>query len=121
MHEPDTEITRAELAYVELLRWWSDVSLDDAQAAHVKAQEYGGSDLQVMGAALELAFGLAPGSGTEAVCQFYLLGKVARALDALAAGKTPSDDTLHDETVYAMMARRIRKVGGWPYDPKEVD
>jgi hypothetical protein len=57
---------------------------------------------------------LPQGSGAEAATLWYALGKVARAVAAYREGRLPSDDTLHDLSVYAMMARRIRQTGRWP-------
>jgi hypothetical protein len=103
-----------EFEAAALERWWRKISEGDLDDARTKAGEYGSADLQLMGAVLE-ALGWAPeGHGQEAAVHFYLLGKCARALGAYAEGRAPSEDTLHDETVYAMMARRLRQTGGWP-------
>ena len=47
----------------------------------------------------------------ELGCWFYISGKIERAFEALHRHELPSDDTVHDATVYSMMIRRIREVG----------
>lgn len=94
--------------------WWMETAKADLLAMGPKVEEYTASDLVLMGQFLEHWLGIPAGSGTEAACVFYLLGKVARAVAAYKEGRLPSIDTLHDSTVYSMMMRRIREVGGWP-------
>lgn len=90
--------------------WWEKTSASDFAEYYPKRTEYGSSDLQIMGDALELAYPPAPGfvvpwRNQELAITFYILGKVARALGAYLMGKVPSADTWHDITVYSMMAR----------------
>lgn len=102
--------------------WWQTESTRDMLATVPKAIEYGSSDLKAMGAQL---VALHPGVdamgaeerdrvGSEMAIAFYLLGKVARLFGAYERGGLPSDDTIHDVTVYSMMFRRVRETGGWP-------
>lgn len=106
-----------------LEEWWGEVSAGDAAAVVHKAMEYGSADLDVMGEALiaTSAFDTDGMSrqdrrklGQELALSFYLLGKVGRLFGAYANGKLPSDDTIHDATVYSMMLRRVRAEGAWP-------
>lgn len=96
--------------------WWEDVAAADAEAAAAKMGEYGSHDLVMIGDALTSMIGRAEASDAQKAelgCAFYLLGKLARAMEAYRHGKQPSDDTWHDVTVYSMMIRRIRATGGW--------
>lgn len=99
----------------EALRDWMHQTLeDDLKGLIPKAMEYGATDLEAMGATL-----MPNGSvqdGMEAACQFYLLGKAARAAAAYQEGRVASDDTLKDETVYSLMTRAIRHFGHWRID-----
>lgn len=120
--------------------WWMAAASGDLERLLPKVAEYTSADLEVMGAVMS-EWGLAgpegdgsvspantPGeggmgatlaggstaSGMEAACLWYILGKVARCVAAYKDGRLPSEDTLHDIVVYAMMARRIRETGQWP-------
>lgn len=91
--------------------WWIQTAELDLTGFLKKYDEYGHADLDVMGTAMEaLAETPEPhhGTGPEMAIMFYLLGKIARAFGAYAQGQLPSDDTLHDLAVYAMMARMHR-------------
>lgn len=81
-----------------------------------KAITYGGVDLDIMGEAMQhLIFhgdGVDSGSGVYAAIQFYLLGKISRAVGALERGRMPTPDTDDDLIVYAMMAKYVRLNGG---------
>lgn len=123
-HEPQHDIdlesrigpfTNATSSVVQKLKaWWEETFKGDFDAMAPKVGEYTASDLILMGQFMEHWLGLKPGSGAEAACMFYALGKVARAVSAYKEGRLPSEDTLHDLTVYSMMARRIRATGQWP-------
>lgn len=90
---------------LDIKEWWAHIAEDDADLFVSKSGEYGSVDLEIMGAAMELQ-GVAPkGGGQLAAIMFYALGKVARAISALDQGRWPSEDTLKDLTIYAMMAR----------------
>jgi hypothetical protein len=99
---------------LQLAAWWDETADDDLKAVMPKVDEYTALDLEIMGDVLERWGIAAKGGGQEAACMWYLLGKVARAVAAYREGREPSEDTLHDITVYSMMARRIREVGRWP-------
>ena len=76
-----------------------------------KHSEYGSYDLYTMGDALSRLPEKrieSDRAAAEMGIMFYILGKVARALSAYKEGRLPSDDTLHDISVYAMMARMTR-------------
>ena len=100
----------------ELGAWWAEVSADDVIPAEIKAKEYGSLDLRIIGSTMRGMIGIAPGvvSDEEIGIVFYQLGKIARAVSAIASGRKPSDDTWHDMTVYSMMVRRVRDSGEWP-------
>jgi hypothetical protein len=114
----DEEFTdEASERLVDILKvedWWRQRTAEDFDAIEDKIGEYTASDLILMGQFMEHWLGLPEGSGAEAACQFYLLGKVARAVAAYREGRLPSEDTLMDETVYSLMTRRIRETGRWP-------
>jgi hypothetical protein len=94
---------------IDIHGWWIDTARQDAELYVAKATEYGSVDLEIMGDTMALQ-GIAPRDGSElAAIMFYALGKIARAISALNAGKLPSEDTLKDLTVYSMMARLIHK------------
>lgn len=95
--------------------WWITTSRADREAFLPKLAEYGATDLDEIGANLDAFRGehRLPHDGEhgELGCMFYLFGKVARAMAAYQRGELPSDDTLHDITVYSMMARAYRERG----------
>lgn len=100
--------------------WWLETARADFEALLPKVSEYGAADLDVMGEALLATTPLQTTQpsrrvGHELALAFYLLGKVGRMFGAYANGKLPSDDTIHDITVYSMMLRRVRAEGGWPH------
>lgn len=100
----------------DLELWWDRTSRDDIAACIPKLEEYGSDDLVAIGDDLTrlMKWDDAPDRvKAEVGCAFYLRGKIARQFTAYAAHQLPSDDTLHDETVYSMMMRRIRAVGAW--------
>lgn len=91
-------------------RWWGEICDLDFQEYSRKATEYGSADLEIMGEAMRQLVQDEDADGEEMAIAFYLLGKVARMFGAYAKGQEPSDDTLHDLTVYSMMARWGREV-----------
>lgn len=101
--------------FEELERWWLQLATDDLDRMAPKIQEYTASDLILMGHFMEHWLGLPEGSGKEAACVWYAMGKVARAVSAYREGRLPSEDTLQDLEIYAKMARRIRAKGSWPW------
>lgn len=90
--------------------WWLNTAYNDRESFLPKLQEYGAGDLAVIGHALTGAGG--EQFNTEAGIAFYALGKAARAVEAYRNLRSPSDDTWHDLTVYAMMGRMARQFGG---------
>lgn len=98
--------------------WWRRLTNDDIAATLPKVQEYTAADLQIMGDTMRQWM---PGGdtqperwGIEMAIAFYLLGKIARAVAAYREGRVPSDDTLKDIRIYAVMMQRVRDTGGWP-------
>lgn len=101
--------------YEELEAWWLGTAQDDLSRMLPKVTEYTASDLLLMGQFMEHWMNLPAGTGKEAACVWYALGKVARAVSAYREGRLPSEDTLQDLEIYAKMARRIREKGNWPW------
>lgn len=96
--------------------WWPATAHADLTACLPKLREYGSDDLVAIGddlAALMEWHDASDAVKAELGCYFYLRGKTARMHTAYAAHRLPSDDTVHDETVYTMMIRRIRATGSW--------
>lgn len=101
----------------ELTAWWAEQASADAARTIPKAIEYGDTDLIDVGRAVARVSGRPSPTDAEAAelgVYVYLAGKLGRWTAALAEGRVPSDDTLFDVSIYAMMARRIRQTGGWP-------
>jgi hypothetical protein len=103
-------------ALEELIHWWLQKAGEDAVKTVPKAIEYGSADMIEMGRDLMDIAGrhVDDAEAAEIGTWFYVLGKVKRWQNAIKRGERVSDDTLLDIAVYAMMARRIRDVGGWP-------
>lgn len=107
----------------ELRKWWVDTADRDISSSLGKIAEYGGDgpawDLIQTGHMLARVAGrdLDDPHAAELGILFYLRSKVARWEAAMMSGRRPSDDTLLDIAYYAMMARRVRAVGGWPVGP----
>lgn len=100
--------------------WWADVSASDIDRTVPKAVEYGAFDLDIMAQAMISLLPIdttdmdeAMKIGRYAATQFYALGKVARAISALAEGRLPGPDSEFDGRVYQIMAQRIRETGRW--------
>lgn len=94
--------------------WWRDTAITDLNGFLPKLLEYGANDLDAIGRDLLEMAGWEDQPdrvGAELGCIFYLRGKIARAMEAIANHRLPSEDTLLDITVYSMMARRIRQNG----------
>ncbi len=101
----------------QLDEWWVDTAVNDIARTVPKIEEYGTRDLEAMGTAFMLiqnrttAQSLSePGRAVYAI-MFYAMGKIARAVAALERGKMPSEDTLFDLSIYAMMARAYAERG----------
>lgn len=97
----------------DIERWWAQTAQADYDGFGPKLEEYGSDDLREIGRDLAKAMKWdAPDEVLyELGCWFYLRGKLARAMSAIAAHRLPSDDTALDTTVYSMMIRRIRQEG----------
>ncbi len=114
--EPTHWIKRAaQHAPTSLADWWQTTADDDLAACVPKMREYGSRDLSELGNWLGALMGweLDTAKATELGCIMYLVGKLARVHEALARREMPSEDTMHDITVYSMMARCARDRGGW--------
>lgn len=105
-----------------IAEWWAKTAMNDAERTVPKAVEYGSADMDFMGqfmvALVKDKFVGADDAellrvGREMATTFYLVGKIGRMIGAFQQGMLPSDDTLFDTSVYAMMLRRIRETGDW--------
>jgi hypothetical protein len=111
----------------KLSDWWSEVSIVDIDLTIPKVNEYGSHDLIAQGKAVRPEL-----DDAEAAiygCMFYALGKVYRALNQLNRGEMPSEDTLFDLSIYAMMARfyhadaendQAKQKWSWFYDNSPI-
>jgi hypothetical protein len=111
----------------ELVKWWTDTAREDINQAAGKIREYGGDgpaeDLIAIGEEILRMRGqtvVDRGAAQEAGIYFYLRGKIGRWATAIREGRQVSDDTLLDIAFYAMMARRVRAVGAWPWPAKDT-
>ena len=104
----------------ELMRWWVKSAHDEIASMTAKMVEYGGGgraeDLLQIGHTLATTQGrkVTDEEATELGIYFYLVGKMARWTAAVVDHDRPSDDTLHDISIYTRMAQRARVAGGWP-------
>lgn len=117
-----TDEARHNPAYEALKDWWVDNAVLQAAAVVPKALEYSSEDLAEIGRTMANLLGLPVNSMEEANelgIYFYLVGKLARWGGAIKEGRRPSDDTIYDLVIYAIMAQRNRAVGGWPFGPEE--
>ncbi len=114
----DDEIQRMRLA---LHDWWMEKATQEAEEVVPKAVEYGPNSLIEVGRAMGRMShrDLSDEEAIEVACMFYVCGKLGRWVDAVAHGKRPSDDTIHDIGIYIKMAQRNREVGGWPFATSE--
>lgn len=104
----------------DIADWWETTTKDDLAEYQRKNAEYGDADLSVIGGSLSLMAGNPKDVewSDEIGIAFYLLGKVSRMISAYKEGSTPSDDTLKDIAIYAMMARlhrerKLRRSDAW--------
>jgi hypothetical protein len=104
----------------ELHEWWVEMARQEIEPMLGKMVEYGGNgraeDLIQIGQTVALTAGrkVDDEEATELGIYFYLIGKMARWTAAVVEGDRPSDDTLHDISVYTRMTQRARHSGGWP-------
>lgn len=98
---------------LELATWWADQVESDIQRTVPKIGEYGTKDLEAMGRLFAQIRGVEWSSDIAAVwgIMFYAQGKIARAIASLERGEMPSEDTLFDLSIYAMMARSYQARG----------
>lgn len=110
-----------DAAWARIEAWMRATFEDDLKSIRAKFQEYGSSDLELMGRAME---GLLPRTGgidgedrrragIEMALSFYGLGKSSRMFSSWENGNQPSDDTLHDSSTYSYMLRYVRAHGSW--------
>ena len=102
-----------------LTAWIRDHQQQLRAGAVAKAHEYGSLDLAIMGGAISnlwpgIGEDAPPAAKLQAAIAFYLMGKVARVLSALAEGQPPPTDSWEDAEVYAMMGRYVQEHGQWP-------
>lgn len=120
----DADPAQADLIakVAEISEWWVKTAQRDAEKTAPKSVEYGAVDFDFMGqfmvALVADKFAGADDAelmkvGREMAVLFYLVGKIGRQIGAYQQGIMPSDDTLLDTSVYAMMMRRIRETGRW--------
>lgn len=112
------EIKKLEAALTD---WWIEHANQEIEAVAPKAVEYGSNSMIEVGRTMARIQGrhvVSDEEATEMACMFYIAGKIGRWVDAVTAGKRPSDDTIYDIGVYAKMAQRTRAVGGWPFAPE---
>ena len=104
-----------------LTDWWMERAQQEVELVGPKAVEYGPNSMIEVGRAMGRMSGrdLTDEEAIEVACMFYISGKLGRWVDAVAHGKRPSDDTIHDIGIYIKMAQRNREVGGWPFAPEE--
>jgi hypothetical protein len=105
-------------AFEDLQAWAAGVVVEDLKSVKRQITEYGSIDLEIMGMGLLEASSVPTDQhteqrGMEMALVFYLQGKVARCISAMAAGKPPSDDTLRDLRVYSLMLAHVREFGHW--------
>lgn len=102
-----------------LHKWMAEHHARLQQMTGEKAHEYGSLDLSIMGASMSklwpgIGESAPPAAQLQAAIAFYLMGKVARVLSALAEGKPPPTDSWLDAEVYAMMGGYVQEHGQWP-------
>lgn len=100
----------------DLVRWWVELSSEEAERTVPKAIEYGADDLIEIGRSLAavVELDLEPDEAAEWGIYFYMIGKIGRWTAAIRDRRRVSDDTIFDIKVYATMVQRIRAAGGWP-------
>jgi hypothetical protein len=113
----------------DLLKWAESVAREDLIAVKRQITEYGSIDLEMMGLGLLDMSKVHPRPdsgetdvqlGLELALVFYLQGKIARAVSAIAAGQRPSADTRRDIRVYAIMWEHVCQFGDWRIQPDDL-
>jgi hypothetical protein len=118
----------------DLMAWAASTAVADIESVKRQITEYGAIDLEMMGMGLLEASKLDPAPlihdgvrnhevqiGMEMACIHYLLGKISRAVSAIAAGQLPSKDTRKDIRVYALMWEHVVEFGSWGIDEKPME
>lgn len=115
----DPQADEEQRMIAALTDWWMDTAKAEVEPVAVKAVEYGPNSMIEVGRAMGRMSGrdLTNEEAIEVACMFYISGKLGRWVDAVAHGKRPSDDTIHDIGIYIKMTQRNRQVGGWPFAP----
>jgi len=106
-------------AQADLRLWWVETAKEEAELTVAKMEEYGSGDLVALGQSMRRMAGRRPLDAVAAMelgCLMYLLGKVERAIESVAADRPIKDDTWFDAQVYAKMARAAR-AGVWKVNP----
>ena len=106
-------VTAEQTGEFDVAAWWTKTNAEDHRAFVPKFDEYGSEDLLAIGRNLADILGreVTDDEANELGIYFYLYGKMARWTEAVKGGRPVSDDTLHDLTVYSMMAR-LNRAGG---------
>ena len=112
---PEIDTSRLMLLH----KWMAQHHAELQQMTGEKAAEYGSLDLSIMGAGIAklwpgIGENAPPAAQLQAAIAFYLMGKVARVLSALAEGKPAPTDSWLDAEVYAMMGGYVQEHGRWP-------
>jgi len=117
----DVDVVANKRMVEALTDWWMERARQEIEQVGPKAVEYGPNSMIEVGRAMGRMSGrdLSDEEAIEVACMFYISGKLGRWVDAVAHGKRPSDDTIHDIGIYIKMAQRNREVGGWPFAPEE--
>jgi len=95
--------------------WWLGHAAVEAEQTVRKMREYGSKDLIAVGRQVgELARRTIDDDvrAFEIGCQFYLIGKIERAVSAIQRGEAASGDTWFDIAIYAKMVQAKRS-GAW--------
>lgn len=99
----------------DLAEWWRNEVANDIAETVTKARKYGTASMVDHGRTLARVAGheVNDRQALEWAIWSYLSGKVGRWTAALARGEEPDYDTLFDISIYAMMARKVRRTGKW--------
>lgn len=110
-----------------LAAWWRGTSDRDYTETVPKMEEYGadGRDMVEIGRTLAQFSGISPQDGIDPDAfygnlgvWFYQVGKIARIGEDLRAGRLPKYDSLFDQTIYSLIARRFSEFGQWGGEQK---
>lgn len=102
--------------YESAFRRYFHNALDDMLDSVVaKAREYGTTELEQYGGTIRYVTGLPENQNLNLMtaCWAYACGKMARWTAAVHRGERPSDDTVRDVLVYALMTLKVSETGEW--------